>query len=245
MCFFYTHPVPVGYKYSMIRYLISFIVVLATSAYAGDLLITEFVAENRSGILDEDNRLYDWIEIYNQGATTIDLAGWSLTDSETNLVKWVFPTRMLDADDYLIIFASGKDRTGAELHTNFSLDNDGDYLAIVMPDGTTISHDYTGGFPQQYPDLSFGLDRTISTTNLLASGDAGRYLIPVDNSLGNTWKSDGFDDSGWAAGASGFGYDASGNFSSLISTDLQGVMSNVNASVYIRLPFNVPGSGRL
>src|SRR6185369_11273395 len=44
------------------------------------------------------------------------------------------------------------------LHTDFKLDGDGEYLALVMPDGSTIASQYSPRFPQQRSDVSYGLD---------------------------------------------------------------------------------------
>ena len=51
------------------------------------------------------------------------------------------------------MFASGKDRAiaGSELHTNFGLSAEGEYLALVAPDGTTIVHEYAPTFQPQLP----------------------------------------------------------------------------------------------
>ena len=53
------------------------------------LIINEFVASNLPGLLDEDGDASDWIELYNAGATAVNLAGWSLTDASGD--PWVFP----------------------------------------------------------------------------------------------------------------------------------------------------------
>jgi len=86
--------------------------------------IQEFMASNKGEVVDEDGDKSDWIEIYNDGDVAVDLSGWSLTDNDADLRKWVFPPGvMLEGDDRILVFASGKNRrlSGAELHTNFSL----------------------------------------------------------------------------------------------------------------------------
>jgi len=120
------------------------------------VLITEFVAENAGGLADADGERSDWIELQNQTAFAVDLAGWRLTDDPLNLAKWTFPSRLLQPAAFLVVFASGKDRRtpGAELHTNFKLDAGGEYLALVRPDGS-IAQDFT--FGKQHQDVSFGL----------------------------------------------------------------------------------------
>jgi hypothetical protein len=41
--------------------------------------------------------------------TAIDLAGWALSDDADFPGQWVFPSRLLPAGQYLIVFASGLD----------------------------------------------------------------------------------------------------------------------------------------
>ena len=123
---------------------------------APSLRINEFLASNTDGIQDEDRDSSDWIEIYNGQDVTVNLDGWSLTDDRGDLAKWRFPSVELQPDDYLVVFASGKNRAraGRELHANFELGSGGEFLALVMPDGVTIADQYA--FAPQFPDLSFG-----------------------------------------------------------------------------------------
>jgi hypothetical protein len=82
-----------------------------------------------------------------------------LTDDSTNLRKWLFPSVDLEAGDYLLVFASDKDRSteGQELHTNFKLSSGGEYLALVEPDGYSIAFAYAPNFPPQQSNVSYGL----------------------------------------------------------------------------------------
>ena len=131
-----------------------------TFVIAGETLtITEFLAINDDSLLDEDGENTDWIEICNTASGEIDLDGWHLTDDPNFLTKWRFPPHLLDGGDYVLVFASGKDRAvaGRQLHTNFRLDGDGEYLALVRPDGVSITCEYSPAFPEQKPDVSYGL----------------------------------------------------------------------------------------
>ncbi len=139
----------------------AWVLLMAVSARCNaDVLISEFMALNNTTLTDQDGQYSDWIELYNSGPDTIDLNGWYLTDNATNLTKWRFPSTDLFAGNYLVVFASGKDRAvaGAELHTNFKLDGDGEYLALVMPDGASVTSQYAPQFPRQRTDVSYGLD---------------------------------------------------------------------------------------
>ena len=110
--------------------------------------INEFLAVNNRGLADRDGEATDWIEIYNPGAKAVSLNGWSLTDNAESLDKWRFPNVTLGPKKYLVVFASGKDRTaGNELHTNFKLNRDGEYLALVQPDGSTAATEFMPAYP--------------------------------------------------------------------------------------------------
>ncbi|MBN1582379.1 MAG: CotH kinase family protein [Anaerolineae bacterium] len=116
-----------------------------------NIVISEFMASNQSTLTDQDGQFSDWIEIHNSGNTSVDLDGWYLCDDDNDLRKWRFPAITLPADGYLIVFASGQDRAvvDSELHTNFKLDRDGEYLALVQPDGVTIAYEYA---PETMPE---------------------------------------------------------------------------------------------
>ena len=135
------------------------VMMIGGAALAADPVISEFLASNAGGLIDEDGEASDWIEIYNPGPQSAHLQGWSLTDDAESLVKWVFPSTVIQAGQYLVVFASGKDRaiSGAELHTNFKLNAGGEYLALVKADGT-ITHAFEPEYPEQDAGISFGLE---------------------------------------------------------------------------------------
>ena len=171
-------------------------------------VISEFMAVNHSTLKDADGDYSDWIEIHNTSIAPVNLSGWSLTDDATLPDKWHFPAVTLAADGYLTVFASGKNRsvTGSELHTNFQLDGDGEYLALFEPDGSTIATAFAP-FPAQCADISYGTAEQAAAA-LLSSGAAAKTLIPANDSLGQTWTGgQTFDDSAWTSGITGVGYD--------------------------------------
>ena len=135
-------------------------VILPGHAMAGTLLITEFMASNGETLIDEDGEASDWIEIHNPGSETVNLGGWHLTDNANDLTKWTFPPLNLEGGAYLIVFASGRDRAaaGAELHTNFRLSADGEYLGLIRPGGETVVHEYAPQYPPQLRDVSYGIE---------------------------------------------------------------------------------------
>lgn len=168
--------------------------------------ITELMAKNDTSITDEDGAHSDWIELYNPGASAIDLTDWCLTDNPTNLAKWRFPAVTLNSKEFLIVWASAKNRRvpGSPLHTNFSLDANGEYLALVRPDGVTIEQEFAPTFPALRDDESYGVNFIGAT--LAVQGAAARYLVPSNASLGTTWTTTNFNDSSWRSGKTGIGF---------------------------------------
>ncbi|MBN2507567.1 MAG: lamin tail domain-containing protein, partial [Verrucomicrobia bacterium] len=203
--------------------------------------ITEFMAANEAILADEDGEYSDWIEIYNPSITAVNLGGWYLTDNAGHLAKWAFPETNLAAYSYLVVFASGKDRTnaGAPLHTNFRLDADGEFLALMRPDGTNAVSYYTPRFPAQKLDVSYGLPMMPGpSTFLVDTGAAARVFVPTSD-IGAAWTGTTFDDAGWLSAAVGVGFDGGTNYDPGIATDIQAAMLGVNPSAYIRVPFQV------
>jgi hypothetical protein len=213
--------------------------------HAEQIRINEFLAVNDIGLDDEDRDESDWIEIYNAGTDAADLNGWYLTDDFDDLTKWAFPEVTLAPDAYLVVFASGKDRTDplGTLHTNFKLKGSGEYLGLVRPDGRTVVSDFFPSYPQQAPDVSYGPIGSTAETALLMPGAPAKALVPRNSSLepnprlGETlrpWTQQDLDDTLWQTGTTGVGY----NYPALIGLDVSN-MRNMNTTVYVRVPFTV------
>ena len=207
-------------------------------ALDGQVFISEFMAANDTGLQDEDGDYSDWLELCNVGNQAVNLAGYHLSDQALQLDKWTLPSITLGANQCLVIFASNKDRDdpGSELHTNFKLDAEGEYLALVDPGGSVLQA-YSPTYPEQFADISYGLGTTSSTSSLLQA--QVRALVPPDNSLGSTWIQPGFDDSTWMSGPAGAGFDLSQAFDPEIGLDLGGVMQGIHPTAYLRIPFSL------
>jgi hypothetical protein len=189
------------------------VLLVASTTVLGNVTISEFMAVNRSTLQDEDGAYSDWIEIHNSGPGAESLDGWSLTDDDTWLTKWQFPATNLAAGARLVVFASGHNRTtlGAELHTSFQLDSDGEFLALVKPDGVTIATQFAP-YPPQIADVSYGYGVGPDTfpATLVADDATARALIPT-GAVASAWRGSGaFDDSGWLPVQLGVGFGIEG-----------------------------------
>jgi len=191
---------------------------------------------------DSDGAPSDWIEISNGGPETVDLEGFHLTNNRDDLVRWSFPDSELAPGSSMIVFASGKNRTtGGELHTNFTLDRGGDYLALIAPDGITIVSEIAAGYPEQFEGISYGIGTAGAEQREvpIPRGAPLKLHIPSDASLGDDWTQAGFDDSGWISATAGVGFEArGGTLEPLVATDIRSEMIGKNASAYLRFPFS-------
>jgi hypothetical protein len=78
---------------------------------AQQVVINEIMPANSFTIPDEDGDFSDWIELFNTQDSSINLAGYGISDDSSNSFKWVLPELNLSPKDHFLIFASDKNRT--------------------------------------------------------------------------------------------------------------------------------------
>ena len=123
---------------------------------SGILFLNEFMADNDTTLEDPDEpgSYPDWIELYNAGATDIDLQGLYLTDDLTDPTQHaITQSLIIGAGDYLLLYADQDTEQGAN-HLGFKLGASGEDLAIFNTDGLTLIDSYT--FGEQTTDISEG-----------------------------------------------------------------------------------------
>ena len=190
-------------QFLSIRKFLSFLAycVFSCSVLANPV-ISEFLASNGSGLKDEDGDRSDWIEVYNPTSSPVSLLGWYLTDDSANKTKWQFPNVSLAAGERIVVFASTKDRAvaNAELHTNFSLNANGEYLALVKPNGTETTSELDP-YPKQKKDVSYGVGGT--STSQVSDQSPLSYLLttPANDAQGDSWTEHDYDQQGWTTPA--------------------------------------------
>ena len=151
--------------------------VLAAPALRAQV-IAEILADNRDGLADEDGDHPDWVELHNPSPSAVDLTGWHLTDDPAQPARWTFPSITLAPGQRLLVFASGKNRAvpGQPLHASFSLDNAGEWIALVNPAGQLVS---AIAFPAQFPDVSYSSESGPTLLQPVPSGAAVRWTAPT------------------------------------------------------------------
>ncbi len=240
----------------------------------GEIVISEFLADNSSGIKDEDGDRSDWIELYNNGDDAVSLEGWWLTDKASSMTQWRFPAITIQPNRFLLVWASGKNRTraGYPLHTNFSLSKGGEYLGLYRPHATSgvplKVDEFAPAFPALPPDVSYGRQIGSETVTYLTQGSPCRYttLTSAQNNtyyfgtnyaaghLGHNasggWNvAPAFRDSSWTWATTGIGYDNNDVYTGFLGVEgvsnCRSVMYTKTASMFMRQPFVIGDVARL
>jgi hypothetical protein len=121
-----------------------------------DVVINELVASNASGLQDASGAFPDWFELHNLGADDVDLSSWTVTDDPALPQKWSFPAgSVIEAGEYLVIFADGDPSTTDEIHTSFRLSAGGETLTLIGPAEQDLPSIDAVAFSVQTTDVAF------------------------------------------------------------------------------------------
>jgi len=82
----------------------------------------------------------EWIEIYNQNSFEVDIAGWKVKDNEGKSTTYIFPDEIkIGPNGYLVL---------TRPQTKITLNNTGDKLMLIRPDGKIIDSMVYGKSPR-------------------------------------------------------------------------------------------------
>lgn len=120
-------------------------------ADAPPVVIAEVLAGNASTNLDPDYKNFvPWVELQNNGAAAVNLAGYRLTNDLAAPNRWTLPSGVsIPAGGTVVLWLDGM---AAGRHAPFVLDISGE-LGLFMPDGTLVD---SVAFGPQRPDVSYG-----------------------------------------------------------------------------------------
>ena len=124
------------------HYLTCILAVLLTATLSAQVRINEYSAANWKQFTDNYGKAEDWVELYNAGATAVNISGWGLTDDDDDLQKWQFPAgTTIPAGGYVVVWCSKRNESsGGHFHTNYSLTQtkNNDKLVLSQPNGVIV-----------------------------------------------------------------------------------------------------------
>lgn len=103
--------------------------------------LNELQADNVTGPLDNYSQRDPWAELHNTSATNFNLAGYYLSDTYTNLVKWAFPTNAtIPARGFLMVWCDNQTNQMAtnSIHSNFRLTSGSGALVLSRLISNTV-----------------------------------------------------------------------------------------------------------
>jgi len=115
-----------------------------------NLRINEVSSRNNQAIFDEDGDDSDWIELHNAGNDTINLHDFYLSDDKDEVFMWRFPQKTMLPGEYIVVFASGKDRIQILNHWETPLN--GDSLWKYKNPSEELEYDYLYWSEPDYND---------------------------------------------------------------------------------------------
>lgn len=142
-------------------------------AFSANFILSEIMASNNTGILDDDGNHSDWIEILNPGPQQASLDGWYLTDTESNPTKWRFPFPMppLQPNSYLLVWGP-RPRTEPMLSRPFTPTSSFRPVAAISP--------WSARAPMLFPPLRHSRRRLrMSPSAATASMHPSRAISPT------------------------------------------------------------------
>lgn len=131
---------------------------LAVGLRAADVFTSAYISECASAggrSLKASSGKSGWIELHNGGSTAVNLEGWFLTDSPTNLTRWRLPGVVLLPDKHLLVLASGNANASdlVQPQCDFRLRDEGGYVALVNRATNIVSEI---NYPAAQSGASFG-----------------------------------------------------------------------------------------
>lgn len=102
----------------------------------GQVMINEIMSSNGTALYDEDGNAPDWIELWNASDTSYDLTGVGLSDDPAQPFKWRFPSYIMAPRQYLVVFASDKNRLSPPLFYETVIRR-GDTCKYLIPNAST------------------------------------------------------------------------------------------------------------
>ncbi|MEN9995104.1 MAG: hypothetical protein RL762_1761 [Bacteroidota bacterium] len=119
-----------------------------------ELVFNEILANNVSGVVNENGLRKDWLEVYNNSSTTKNLFGLFLSDDKDELNKYAFPINgSINGQSTNVVWMDNALNSVNFLHANFSLSNSGETVYLTNSQGLILD---SITYPTLLEDVSYG-----------------------------------------------------------------------------------------
>jgi len=132
--------------------------------------INEALATNVSVNTDNFGEYNDWVELWNDETTTVDISGWHLSDAPSSPTLYQFPVgTTIPAKGCLLVWADNQpdQQDASNLHAPFGLSAGGETLTLWHNEATGKVLVDSLTFPALVPNTSFGRFPDASGTTMV------------------------------------------------------------------------------
>ena len=131
----------------------------AKAQRATSIRINEVLVVNEDNFVDEYDKRHAWIELFNNSAGSVNIAGCFLTNDKNNPKKYPIPKgdvlTIIPPRQHTLFWADGEPNRGT-FHVNFTLDpSKENYVALYDADGKTLIDEIVIPASQK-ADISYG-----------------------------------------------------------------------------------------
>jgi hypothetical protein len=144
----------------------------------GVISINEFLASNTNGQQNENGNFEDWIELYNNSDSIVNLYGLYLSDNFSVPNKFAFPNNTLINPHGFITIWADQETLSTGLHANFKLSASGEQ--IILSNGANLVID----------SISFGAQITNISMARCPDG-IGNFSITLQQTFNGSNCTDG------------------------------------------------------
>ncbi|MDR1746137.1 MAG: lamin tail domain-containing protein [Tannerella sp.] len=144
-------------RFRLVTLLAALCVIYAQAQQVARVRLNEILVINEDNFVDDYGSRSGWIELYNNSAGTVNIAGCYLVKDD---IRYAIPKgdvlTKIPPRQHILFWADGKPERGT-FHVNFTLDPDkANHIALYDTDGKTLVDEVTVPAGQQ-PDESYGV----------------------------------------------------------------------------------------
>lgn len=103
-----------------------------------DIVINEILPSNDGNFKNSNGEFSGYIELCNIGSSSINIANYSLSNSEDVSFKWQLPSIKLSPNDVVLIYTSGKSSKDGDYSTSFKLKSKSGVVVLANNKGKVI-----------------------------------------------------------------------------------------------------------